>query len=69
MTKITTPTNLDSLTELGRTLTDETLYVHYVGGLVGVHDRRTTRWTWYQNDTANTGDIEKQYQQRGAFIA
>jgi hypothetical protein len=69
MTKITKPASTDSLTELGRTLTDDTLYVHYTCGIVGVCNRRTTKTEWFQNDWESTGDIAKQYEQRGNFIA
>lgn len=51
------------------TTTDDTLYVHYTCGIVGVCNRRTTKTEWFQNDSENTSDIAKQYEQRGNFIA
>jgi hypothetical protein len=68
MQAIQMPTNLDSLPELGRTLTDETLFVHYANGVMLQQDRRSGRYLAFQLAADLLADITNQYAARGNFI-
>jgi len=65
---IPTPTNIDALSELGRTCTDNVLFIHYATGEVRIEDRRSTVGKWYQIDESSMGVIRRQYAKHGRWI-
>lgn len=68
MQKIQPPANIDALTELGRTATDDTLFIHFADGTFCRQNRRTTCCEWFAIDADELPGIRQQYQTRSNFI-
>ncbi len=59
---------LEHTPEIGRTLTDDFLFVHYENGVVAKQHRPSTRWEYFIVPPSELVDIQRQYKEPGNFI-